>query len=87
MGSRMDTRTGDIIGPGRLKILREEFGGDLPEYLKEMKIRPTVKQLIYERVGRNDSCGCGSGKKFKKCCLQIATAADERELVNRKFMP
>ena len=21
-------------------------------------------------VGRNDPCPCGSGKKFKKCCLQ-----------------
>jgi len=21
------------------------------------------------RVGRNDSCACGSGKKFKRCCL------------------
>ncbi len=20
------------------------------------------------KVGRNDSCPCGSGKKFKKCC-------------------
>ncbi|MBL9122991.1 MAG: SEC-C domain-containing protein, partial [Planctomycetaceae bacterium] len=20
------------------------------------------------RVGRNDPCPCGSGKKFKKCC-------------------
>jgi uncharacterized protein len=20
-------------------------------------------------VGRNDSCPCGSGKKYKKCCL------------------
>jgi preprotein translocase subunit SecA len=20
-------------------------------------------------VGRNDPCPCGSGKKFKKCCL------------------
>ncbi|UUZ74166.1 SEC-C domain-containing protein [Polaromonas sp. P1(28)-8] len=20
-------------------------------------------------MGRNDSCPCGSGKKFKKCCL------------------
>ncbi len=25
-------------------------------------IRPTPK------VGRNDPCPCGSGKKFKKCC-------------------
>jgi preprotein translocase subunit SecA len=21
-----------------------------------------------EKVGRNDPCTCGSGKKFKKCC-------------------
>jgi preprotein translocase subunit SecA len=21
------------------------------------------------KVGRNDPCPCGSGKKFKKCCL------------------
>ncbi|MFC4024726.1 SEC-C metal-binding domain-containing protein [Oceanobacillus longus] len=20
------------------------------------------------RIGRNDPCPCGSGKKFKKCC-------------------
>ncbi|MDA1023943.1 MAG: SEC-C metal-binding domain-containing protein [Proteobacteria bacterium] len=26
--------------------------------------RPTNKN-----VGRNDPCSCGSGKKFKKCCL------------------
>ncbi len=22
------------------------------------------------KVGRNDPCPCGSGKKYKKCCLQ-----------------
>lgn len=25
----------------------------------------------FEKVGRNDSCPCGSGKKYKKCCLNI----------------
>ncbi len=24
------------------------------------------------KVGRNDACPCGSGKKYKKCCLQRA---------------
>jgi hypothetical protein len=24
------------------------------------------------RVGRNDACPCGSGKKFKKCCINEA---------------
>jgi len=23
-----------------------------------------------EKIGRNDPCPCGSGKKYKKCCLQ-----------------
>ena len=23
-----------------------------------------------ERVGRNDPCPCGSGKKYKKCCMK-----------------
>lgn len=25
--------------------------------------------LLSKKVGRNDSCPCGSGKKYKKCCL------------------
>ena len=28
---------------------------------------PHVNPL--RNVGRNDPCPCGSGKKFKKCCL------------------
>jgi len=23
----------------------------------------------YRDLGRNDKCGCGSGKKYKKCCI------------------
>jgi preprotein translocase subunit SecA len=23
-----------------------------------------------QRVGRNDPCPCGSGKKFKNCCMR-----------------
>jgi uncharacterized protein YecA (UPF0149 family) len=23
------------------------------------------------RVGRNDPCPCGSGKKFKRCCMRL----------------
>jgi uncharacterized protein YecA (UPF0149 family) len=26
------------------------------------------KELI-ERLGRNDLCPCGSGKRFRRCCL------------------
>jgi preprotein translocase subunit SecA len=27
----------------------------------------TVRTSEHEKVGRNDPCWCGSGKKFKKC--------------------
>ena len=26
------------------------------------------KQICAEKIGRNDPCPCGSGKKYKKCC-------------------
>ena len=29
------------------------------------KQKPVVKK---DKVGRNDPCPCGSGKKYKKCC-------------------
>lgn len=31
----------------------------------ELKSAPVEKK---EKVGRNDPCPCGSGKKYKKCC-------------------
>jgi tetratricopeptide (TPR) repeat protein len=31
-----------------------------------------------EKAGRNDPCPCGSGKKYKKCCLPMQEA-DERQ--------
>jgi hypothetical protein len=30
-----------------------------------------------EKTGRNDSCPCGSGKKYKHCCLKVARASDD----------
>ena len=27
-------------------------------------------KLLEEKLGRNDLCPCGSGKRFKKCCLK-----------------
>ena len=25
----------------------------------------------FEKLGRNDKCACGSGKKYKKCCINF----------------
>lgn len=40
-----------------------------PDLLMEMKIDPTEEQMEKGRISRNDPCPCGSGKKFKKCCM------------------
>jgi len=31
-------------------------------------------QRAAPKVGRNDACPCGSGKKYKKCCIEAAHA-------------
>ncbi len=31
-------------------------------------IRKVSPATVKKKVGRNDPCPCGSGKKFKKCC-------------------
>lgn len=50
----------------RLKNLVEEKKQE--KIRREMPVRrePIV---VGERAGRNDPCPCGSGKKYKKCCL------------------
>ncbi len=45
-----------------LKRLRQELDPD-PFY-----VEPASNP--FRHVGRNDPCPCGSGKKFKRCCLQ-----------------
>jgi uncharacterized protein YchJ len=35
-----------------------------------LRDRPSTRPVVRaeEKVGRNDPCPCGSGKKYKKCC-------------------
>ncbi len=30
---------------------------------------PNKKNIEHKKIGRNDPCPCGSGKKYKKCCV------------------
>jgi hypothetical protein len=41
-----------------------------PKIARRFDPRPAMPVLnAFRNVGRNDPCPCGSGKKFKKCCL------------------
>lgn len=32
-------------------------------------VKPASKPAVSNKIGRNEPCPCGSGKKYKKCCL------------------
>jgi hypothetical protein len=36
---------------------------------RQPQLNLALRTETKQRVGRNDPCSCGSGKKFKKCCL------------------
>jgi hypothetical protein len=40
------------------------------QLLKRYYTEALKEELILKKVGRNDPCPCGSGKKYKKCCLK-----------------
>ena len=40
----------------------------MPAHATQPSIKPVIPASS-DKVGRNDPCPCGSGKKFKKCCL------------------
>jgi preprotein translocase subunit SecA len=65
-----------------------ENNGHTPNEIFEKFEKPNLRPLpdepfefdaaemkIGNKVGRNDPCPCGSGKKYKKCCL----GKDERK--------
>jgi hypothetical protein len=52
----------DVAGPP----IREDGPGDFR--ISEPETPATTIRHAVPRVGRNDPCPCGSGKKYKKCC-------------------
>ncbi len=43
-----------------------------PEDVSDLEIlqNPTKQQIVEKKVGRNEPCLCGSGKKYKHCCMK-----------------
>ncbi|MFC1543433.1 SEC-C metal-binding domain-containing protein [Candidatus Neomarinimicrobiota bacterium] len=59
------------------KVLHEEWVAMLPAAIREIyefwlpvrRAEAQVSQAAFsQKVSRNESCPCGSGKKYKKCC-------------------
>ena len=47
-----------------------ELEPDQPEDIFDLErlLNPPEPKIAEKKVGRNDPCPCGSGKKYKKCC-------------------
>jgi len=49
-----------------LRLLEQQ---DLPDEPEPVDAKPNIPIVEYKpKVGRNEPCPCGSGKKYKKCC-------------------
>ncbi len=66
----------DIIGSGDFAVTNKDkktvFTFRIPsikriDFVEETKAQRAIRNPV-EKVGRNDPCPCGSGKKYKKCC-------------------
>ncbi len=66
----------DIMGAGDLSLTNHNgqtwFTFRLPsigthDYVEEFNARKPFTRS-QAKIGRNDPCPCGSGKKYKKCC-------------------
>ncbi len=55
-------RIGNGLGLGRF------VGALRPAYLEASAAKPAPFQRPGAKIGRNDPCPCGSGRKYKKCC-------------------
>jgi len=66
---------GTRFGLQQLELRIEELAGGLGEHEEELlhdafetRLGMVPAPAVSVKVGRNDPCPCGSGKKYKKCC-------------------
>ncbi len=57
-----DDELGEILNSD-LKIMQKEEEDNSPNIVKE-----NLKSIAKGKIGRNEPCPCGSGKKYKHCC-------------------
>ena len=69
-----------MVNSSAFKLLKDMFAGkeekstndytddeELEDYSKPAYVEPFVRKKA--KIGRNNPCPCGSGKKYKKCCM------------------
>jgi uncharacterized protein YecA (UPF0149 family) len=67
----MNTYKKEILGKKNFSIPTILYNSSAFNRFMELSIEATYAGMpaAAEKVGRNDPCPCGSGKKYKKCCM------------------
>lgn len=70
----MDARTGEIM---TREALKRTMGMDFDDHAVPVNVdalsvrhRRQLERTGKTKIGPNAKCPCGSGKKFKKCCMK-----------------
>jgi hypothetical protein len=71
LGNTMAKDSLDIFKDSPNNFYRNSNTGKYLPSTKSNNYQPITKSILKKEVGRNDPCPCGSGKKYKKCCLKI----------------
>jgi uncharacterized protein len=69
-----DAETKAELGPERSEALMSVASEVIPECIEVIvrSARADPRQPVRSaKIGRNEPCPCGSGKKFKKCCAAV----------------
>jgi hypothetical protein len=69
-------KDGNLINVGGKQCNYSDIPSDEIDRLKKLSVEyakskiTSFKHQNHRKVGRNEPCPCGSGKKYKKCCIQ-----------------
>ena len=76
MPAEFEEKLVEVVGDDKLSEAEEESDARVvnpsvktePFASRTKRNQPVEQRIVGEKVGRNDPCPCGSGKKYKKCC-------------------
>ena len=63
------------IGP-RMEVKRQKVAKEMSTNAPDKSVKKQPVRTAATKVGPNEPCPCGSGKKYKKCCMQKDKTTD-----------
>jgi hypothetical protein len=78
-----DPKTTRLILDGLIQTGKSSVFANVPDKPGPTALSGYTVRRAVPRIGRNDPCPCGSGKKYKKCCF----AKDQERLMHSSAVP